>query len=96
MGYTTWHHIQLARFECDSGLAVDVNVQFAFEYQKKVVALRVRMPAEFALHLDDHHVVPIEFTHGTRLPVAFKGGELGVQVYGFLHENSSFIAIKFR
>ena len=37
------------------------DVNLAFEHEKKIVALGMGVPIEFALDLHDHHVVAIEF-----------------------------------
>jgi hypothetical protein len=50
-------------------LGTHLNRHSSFQYEKEIVSVVVFVPDEFALQFRDHHVVPVEFTNGSWLPV---------------------------
>jgi hypothetical protein len=66
-----------------------VNVQTAFENQKEVIRVVVRMSDKLAFGLDDHEVIAVELSDHPRLPVFRECRQLGCEICG-LHKNFPF------
>src|ERR1700731_196215 len=60
-----------------------LNVDSAAEHKEEIICVRMLVPYEFALDLDDHEIVAVEFADHAGLPVVVECRELVGQVDGF-------------
>ena len=69
------NHVHLASIQRDRPIT-HLDLERTLEYKKKVVGIRVRMPNELAIHLDDHEIVAVERADSSWTPVLSEGAEL--------------------
>jgi hypothetical protein len=81
------HYEHLAGAQGDAAVP-HLNGQAALEYEEEVVGVVVLVPDKLAFDLDDHEVMPVELTDGSRLPVLRERRKFFRQVDGF-HDGRS-------
>lgn len=84
---TLWHYEKLAWPQVYVAF-VHADGDAALQNQKEVICVRVLMPVELTLDLDDHDVVAIERGDRSWLPVLTEGVEL-LREIDCLHGRSS-------
>ena len=62
------HHIHLSWPKRDNSIP-QMNIQHAFQDEKKIVRIVVLVPNKLPLYLDHHQVMPVELTDHAGLPV---------------------------